>query len=65
MESKGFYSDNCAPVHPRVMEKMQLANNGYVPSYGDDEYSHIVKEKILSMLDGEDAHFCRAVLAQT
>ena len=31
-----FASDNTGPVHPKVMEALQVANDGYHPSYGDD-----------------------------
>ncbi|MDL2318696.1 threonine aldolase [Eubacteriales bacterium OttesenSCG-928-A19] len=35
---RGFVSDNCAPVHPRVMEALGACNAlGHVPSYGADD----------------------------
>lgn len=35
---RGFVSDNCAPVHPAVLEAMAKVNAlGHMPSYGDDE----------------------------
>lgn len=34
---RGFVSDNCAPVHPAVMEALAAANGrGHMPSYGAD-----------------------------
>ena len=34
--NRGFESDNCAPVHPRVMAALEAANRGHVPGYGYD-----------------------------
>lgn len=35
---RGFVSDNCAPVHPAVMEALAASNaKGHLPSYGADE----------------------------
>ena len=34
--NRGFESDNCAPVHPRVMAALGAANRGHVPGYGYD-----------------------------
>lgn len=37
---RGFVSDNCAPVHPAVMEALARENaRGHAPSYGGDEAS--------------------------
>jgi len=33
---RGFASDNCSGIHPRIMEGLVRANTGHVPSYGDD-----------------------------
>ena len=38
--NRGFESDNCAPVHPRVMAALEAANRGHVP--GSDEYRRII-----------------------
>lgn len=35
-----FASDNWAPAHPEVMDAVVRANNGPVPSYGGDPYTH-------------------------
>ncbi|WP_201742120.1 beta-eliminating lyase-related protein [Mangrovicoccus ximenensis] len=32
-----FASDNAGPVHPKVMEALVRANDGYAPGYGADE----------------------------
>ena len=34
-----FASDNVAGVHPKILQAMNCANAGYVPSYGDDSYT--------------------------
>lgn len=37
---RGFVSDNCAAVHPKIMEALSAANGlGHAPSYGDDAVS--------------------------
>lgn len=33
---RGFESDNCSSVHPRVMAALERANTGHVPGYGYD-----------------------------
>lgn len=35
-DRRGFASDNCAGVHPKVMEALSKANAGHAESYGDD-----------------------------
>jgi threonine aldolase len=35
----GFESDNTAGAHPRVLDALARANEGYCLSYGEDEYS--------------------------
>lgn len=34
---RGFASDNFAPVHPRVMARLQSVNIGHAMAYGDDQ----------------------------
>lgn len=36
---RGFVSDNCAGVHPRVMAALADADGGHQPSYGADLYT--------------------------
>ena len=38
-ESRDFASDNCAGVHPEVLEAIALANGGHQHSYGEDVYT--------------------------
>lgn len=37
--SRGFASDNCAGMHPEVLEAIARANQGHVVAYGDDPYT--------------------------
>lgn len=53
MLNKCFASDNCAGVHPDIMQALVDANTGFEVSYGDDKYT----EKALDMFKevfGED-----------
>lgn len=34
-----FASDNCASVHPRIMEALLAANSGHAESYGGDRFT--------------------------
>lgn len=36
--ARGFVSDNCAPVHPEVMQALMACNQGHAPSYDGDEF---------------------------
>jgi threonine aldolase len=35
-ETRGFESDNCSTVHPRIMRALERANRGHASSYGGD-----------------------------
>ncbi len=39
-----FASDNCAPVHPAIMQALQEANVGHAPSYGSDYWTAAVSD---------------------
>ena len=55
---KSFASDNCATVHPRVMQKLAQVNTGHSASYGDDAYTKSVLQKITELFGGScEAHF--------
>ena len=41
-----FASDNCAGVHPEIMQALQESNQGYVHSYGDDDYTKEAEQVI-------------------
>lgn len=56
--NKFFASDNCATVHPRVMEKLAEVNRGHAVSYGDDAYTKAVLQRIVELFGGScEAHF--------
>lgn len=44
--STWFESDNCASVHPQVMQALARANQGHEPSYGYDRYTRELDELI-------------------
>ena len=50
-----FASDNYAPAHPKVLEKLQLINTGHVPAYGADPYTNEAIELLRSLLDAPAA----------
>ena len=39
MISNCFASDNCSGMHPKILEALTQANQGYEISYGDDKYT--------------------------
>ena len=42
--SRGFGSDNHAPVHPKILQALVEANHGHTPSYGTDPISERVQK---------------------
>lgn len=50
-----FASDNTAPVHPAVMQALQDANAGHMPSYGADMLMQEVTDRIRSIFEAPDA----------
>lgn len=51
-------SDNFAPVHPRVMERLQAANQGHAMAYGDDAFTARARAAFSRMFGREVAtHF--------
>jgi threonine aldolase len=50
----GFESDNTAGAHPRVLDALVRANEGYCPSYGEDEYSARAESEFRKLF-GEDS----------
>lgn len=50
-----FASDNCAGVHPVVMEGLMKVNQGYVHSYGDDVYTQEARDTISQHFGGNAA----------
>jgi threonine aldolase len=51
---RAFASDNWAGVHPAVLAAIVAVNQGHVPSYGNDPYTHDAITRIASAV-GEDA----------
>ena len=43
---ESFASDNYAPVHPKVLERMLKVNKGYERSYGYDQESELLNDNI-------------------
>ncbi|MDW7672730.1 MAG: low specificity L-threonine aldolase [Bacillota bacterium] len=56
-DTYSFASDNCAGVHPKVMEALAEANQGYVHSYGDDVYTAEAVKLIKSHFGKQSAVF--------
>lgn len=50
-----FASDNTGPVHPKVMEALARANDGYAMPYGNDALSQSVVERIRNVFEAPDA----------
>lgn len=50
-----FASDNTGPVHPRVMEALARANDGYALPYGNDALSRQVVERIRAAFEAPEA----------
>ena len=50
-----FGSDNCAPVHPRVMDALMRANQGYATSYGDDVIMDRVRARLREVFEAPEA----------
>ncbi len=50
-----FDSDNCAPVHSRVMDALMRANRGYATSYGDDTIMDRVRARLREVFEAPEA----------
>ena len=50
-----FASDNAGPVHPRVLEALAKANEGYATPYGDDEITARVRDRIREIFEAPEA----------
>jgi len=48
-----FRSDNVATVAPEILRALQAANHGPAASYGDDEYSALLKQKVSDLFETE------------
>lgn len=45
-----FASDNHAGAHPAAIEAVVAANEGYAPAYGDDSWTHRLRERLRELL---------------
>jgi threonine aldolase len=52
-----FASDNTAGVAPAILAAIARANDGYVPSYGDDEVTARVERRLTELFEHEVAAF--------
>src|SRR5215470_13984462 len=52
-----FGSDNIAGVAPAILDALVRANGGYAPSYGDDEVTARVEQRLAQLLEHEVAVF--------
>jgi len=50
-----FASDNTSPAHPKVMEAVNAANEGYAMPYGNDPIMDRVRQKIRDTFEAPDA----------
>ncbi|MEN8837271.1 MAG: beta-eliminating lyase-related protein [Celeribacter marinus] len=50
-----FASDNTSAAHPKVMEALMLANDGYTPAYGADPFTDILTERVRELFNAPDA----------
>ena len=50
-----FTSDNAGPAHPKVMEALVKANEGYASSYGADEIMDRVRDRIREEFEAPEA----------
>ncbi|MEM8803418.1 MAG: beta-eliminating lyase-related protein, partial [Pseudomonadota bacterium] len=50
-----FASDNAGPVHPRVMEALAQANDGWALPYGNDDVTRRAADKVREVFEAPDA----------
>ncbi|WP_172300086.1 low specificity L-threonine aldolase [Pseudoruegeria sp. HB172150] len=50
-----FSSDNSSPAHPKVLEAISKANEGYMPSYGTDPIMDEVRARIRETFEAPEA----------
>ena len=50
-----FASDNSGPAHPKVMEALARANEGYAMPYGADALMDEVRARIRDIFEAPDA----------
>ena len=50
-----FASDNCGPAHPRIIEALVRANEGYAPSYGADDLMTQTQQRLREIFEAPEA----------
>lgn len=50
-----FASDNTSGVHPKILESLSQANDGFAPAYGADSYTSALQERLRDIFDAPDA----------
>ncbi|MEQ8365545.1 MAG: beta-eliminating lyase-related protein [Roseicyclus sp.] len=50
-----FASDNTGPVHPKVLEAMVAANDGYAMPYGNDPVTQGARDAVRALFEAPDA----------
>ena len=50
-----FGSDNCGPAHPAVMQAVVAANQGFLPSYGNDPVMQAVRDRVRTLFEAPEA----------
>nr|WP_321511050.1 beta-eliminating lyase-related protein [uncultured Celeribacter sp.] len=50
-----FASDNTSGAHPKVLEALAAANDGYAPSYGEDRWTGELTERLRDLFQAPDA----------
>lgn len=50
-----FASDNCGPAHPRIIEALARANDGYAASYGADELMAQARARLREIFEAPEA----------
>lgn len=50
-----FASDNCGPAHPRIIEAVAHANDGYAASYGADELMAQARARLREIFEAPEA----------
>ncbi|MCA8881978.1 MAG: low specificity L-threonine aldolase [Rhodobacteraceae bacterium] len=53
-----FASDNTGPVHPRVLDALVRANEGYAPGYGADELTRAATARLRAVFEAPEAAVC-------
>jgi len=50
-----FASDNAGPAHPKVMDALMAANEGFAPAYGADPIMAEVTERVRALFEAPEA----------